>query len=135
MHALHVLNTNTRTSEAVGEMMIEGAIGMSLVAVAHNLPSMRVLWTHIMKSYLNKRTSYRPCDVESKDKLQPITTFGLDSTVYGDGSFSRPNHPAMFATSLVDRPLPALPNDVFQPRYPNVNGEFGTRPRTPPRIT
>ena len=135
MHALHVLNTNTMTFEAVGEMMIEGALGMSLAAIAHNLPAMRVFWKHVSNFRSEaKRTSYRPCDTEPRDKLPLRATYGLNSTMYGNGSFSRPTRPAMSAASLADRSLSALPDGRILPRYPAVDVDFASRPRTPPLV-
>ena len=135
MRSLRILNSGTNTSDAVGEMMIVGALGMSLAAIAHNLPSMRVFWTHISNSRSKAQGMWqRPCAIKSKDELQSITMYGLHSAVYGLGSFQRPMLPAVSVTSLVDRPLPALPNGARQPRYPIVNDDFGLRPRTPPSI-
>ncbi|KAF1352735.1 hypothetical protein EJ07DRAFT_35695, partial [Lizonia empirigonia] len=44
LHSLHILISNTNMSRGVGETMIEGALGMSLAALAHNLPSVRLFW-------------------------------------------------------------------------------------------
>lgn len=141
LHSLHILISNTNMSRGVGETMIEGALGMSLAAIAHNLPSLRVFWTHVSKSRSEvKDMSYRQCEVDSREKLQPRTDFGQDSAGDSLGNCSKPVQPISSAKSPIDRPLPALPGvahvDVASwPRYPVIDLEFGMRPRTPPRVS
>lgn len=124
LHSLAVINSGTDTSRAVGETMIVGALGMSLAAVAHNLPSLRVFWKHVSQRREKARTSF---DTRPR-KLPSTSLLGTDGTVYDVAGFSRPMHTK---TSLMDRPLPILPAGK---RYPIVNEDFGTRPRTPPRV-
>ncbi len=135
IHSSRALNTGIEMSNNVGEMMIIASLGMSLAAIAHNLPSMRVFWNHVSKSLSPaKHASQRLCQVKARDKLQDSTTYDPKSVDYGDGNFSRPYVRTMSTTNLVDRPLPALPNTAATPRYPLVNDDFGSRPRTPPYI-
>ncbi|KZM28499.1 uncharacterized protein EKO05_0006000 [Ascochyta rabiei] len=138
--SLRRLTTNIDTSAAVGEMMIVAALGMSLAAITHNLPSMRIFWRHVSKSRSNVRdTSYRPCNINSRDKLQATTTYWLGSAVSGLEGSLRHIQPTVSVTSPTDRPLPAVLMTTYdgspnQLRYPVVDLEFGMRPRTPPRI-
>jgi hypothetical protein len=134
MHSLQTINSGTDTSKAVGETMIMGALGMSLAAIAHNLPSVRVFWEHISKRRLKaKGNSQLPFDTRPR-KLPSTSLLGTNGTVYNVSSFLRPVHPPASKTSLVDRPLPILPAGARQARYPIVNDDFGSRPRTPPSV-
>ncbi|KAF1931427.1 uncharacterized protein M421DRAFT_56495, partial [Didymella exigua CBS 183.55] len=135
MHSTKTLNSGTDTSKAVGEIMIIGALGMSLAAFAHNLPSLRVFWKHISKSRSKARdASQLPFATRPRGKLPSTALLGTDSIVYEVDGLSRPMQHTASATSLVDRPLPALPAVTRHARYPTVNSDFGSRPRTPPRV-
>ena len=134
MHSLKIINSGTDTSKAVGETMIVGALGMSLAAVAHNLPSLRVFWKHIPKRRLKVKSTSQPPFNTRPRKLPSTSLLGTDGTVYDVASFSRPVYPSASKTSLVDRPLPTLPAGARPPRYPVVNEDFGSGPRTPPSV-
>jgi hypothetical protein len=78
IHSLRILNTNTDTSKGVGEMMIVAALGMSLAAIAHNLPSIRVLWRHISKHPSKRKdTSVSSSSISSRNRRQTNTTYRL----------------------------------------------------------
>ena len=134
MHSLKIINSGTDTSKAVGETMIVGALGMSLAAVAHDLPSLRVFWKHVSKRRPKAKSTPQPPFNSRPRKLPSTSLLGIDGTVYDVSSFLRPVHPFASKTSLADRPLPTLPAVARQVRYPIVNDEFGSRPRTPPRV-
>lgn len=140
LHSQRILISNRNTSLGVGQLMIEGALGMSLAALAHNLPSIRILCNHVFKSRSEtKNTSYRPCDSSPRKGTKSNTSYGLGSAPYGLGGFSRPIRPTVSATSLMDRPAPILPEETYanmsgRPRYPIVDLEFGMRPRAPPTV-
>ncbi|KAJ4332778.1 hypothetical protein N0V87_008136 [Didymella glomerata] len=51
MHSLQTINSGTDTSKAVGETMIVGALGMSLAAIAHNLPSATEATIYLVAGY------------------------------------------------------------------------------------
>lgn len=121
MHSLKALDSGTETSRAVGEMMIVGALGMSLAAIAHNIPSLRIYWKHVSASRA------RRCRFDSTPRggLPSTALLGTDGTVYGVASTQ--------SAGLVSRPLPALPV-AARHRYPAVGESFGVRPRTPPSV-
>lgn len=134
MHSLQIINSGTNTSKAVAETMIVGALGMSLAAVAHNLPSLRVVWRHIsLHRSKAKNTSQTPFHPRQR-KLPSTSLLGTDGTVYDISSFTRPVQPPASVTNFVERPLPTLPAGTRQARYPSVNDDFGSRPRTPPSV-
>lgn len=133
-HSLRILISGTDTSRAVGEAIIVGALGMSLALIAHNLPSMRLFWTHVTSSLAARNASRRLCEAKSHIVIQhtiALDTGSAGSTTYGAGSFSRPILPSESATSRVERPLALRPGSN-RPWYPNVDEDFGTQPRTPP---
>lgn len=135
MHSLRITNTGENTSRAVGEAMIVGALGMSMASIAHNLPSMRVFYTHVSSSRSKPRNaSQRPCGVKTHNVIQRTITYSVDSVDHGTDSFSRPMLSVACAPSWAGRPLPALPEGGSQLRYPLVDEEFGSRPRTPPSV-
>lgn len=133
MHSLRILSSGVNTSKAVGETMIVGALGMSLAAIAYNLPSLRVLWKHMSSSRSRaKSPSRRSYDPRSRDKTLTAATHGPGRASRRVGSLSRTMQSTASATRLVDRPYPQLPTAARQARYPTVNDGFGMRPRTPP---
>ncbi|KAJ8107948.1 hypothetical protein OPT61_g8517 [Boeremia exigua] len=128
IRSLRTINIGRGTPATVGEMMILGALGMSLAAIAHNLPSLIVLWGHIANS--RPTTRRRLCNVKARGKLQGTTMYGFEAAVCGINRLPRRTLSTASVTRLVDRPLPALPVEA---RYPVVNDGFGSQPRTPPR--
>ncbi|KAF3006509.1 hypothetical protein E8E13_004952 [Curvularia kusanoi] len=135
IHAVRALNTGTNTSRAIGETMIVGALGLSLAAIAYNLPSMRILWIHVMGSYSEpKNASQRSCNAESGYSLQGDTTKRSSGAIRKTVSISTTVQSAALVTNGIGRPMSASPDGTYWPRYPIINDDFGSRPRTPPSI-
>ena len=105
INSLRILSTNTHTSDGAGEMMVVAALGMSLAAIAHNLPSLRVFWKHIMKSRTKtKNTLCGPFELNSQDKLHPTSKYKLGSPSCALDNVSRPKQSLLSVTSLTERP-------------------------------
>ncbi|KAF3044322.1 hypothetical protein E8E12_007750 [Didymella heteroderae] len=89
MHSLQIISSGTDTSRAVGETMIVGALGMSLAAVAHNLPSLQVFWKHVSKNRSKGKVTSQPPFNTRIRKLPSAsaTSLGYSTLVlYIDGS-------------------------------------------------
>jgi hypothetical protein len=124
--------SGTDTSIAIGETMIISSLAMSLAVVALNLPSMRILWHHLSESHNEASdASQRSCEVRTGDIRKETYTYISHSPVYETGSLSSPILPLASATSPMIRSSPALMDKTGRSRFPTINEDFGSRPRTP----
>jgi hypothetical protein len=130
--SLHVIMSGTDTSKAIGETMIISSLAMSLAVVALNLPSMRILWHHLSESHNEASdASQRSCEVRTGDIRKETYTYISHSPVYETGSLSSPTLPLASATGPMIRSSPALMDKTGRSRFPTINEDFGSRPRTP----
>ena len=131
-HSLRVLISGKNTSKAIGETMIVSSLGMCLAVIALNLPSMRIIWHHVLESHNGTiNASQRSCELGPGDIRKQTSTYISHSPYYENGSLSSPMLPLASATGPMVQPSPALMDKTGRSRFPTVNGEFGSRPRTP----
>jgi hypothetical protein len=135
LHALRIIMSGKNTSKAIGEIMILSSLGMSLAVIALNFPSMRIFWHHVLGSHDETiDASQRSYELRTGDVRKQTSTCISHSPVYGTGSLASPILPVASAASPMVRSSPALLEKTGRTRFPIVNDEFGSRPRTPPNF-
>jgi hypothetical protein len=133
LHSLRLIISGRNTSKAVGDIMIISSLGMSLAVIALNFPSMRIFWHHVLGSHNGTiDASQRSYELRAGDIRKQTSTHISNSPVYETGSLASPILPAASATNPIVRSSPALLEKTGRTRFPTVNNEFGSRPRTPP---